>query len=532
MLKQMEKHPLGRILTRIVRSTNEAAVQSQQNAGSRRNINPSTVDILEIAELFANSNLLETMRDDMAHQQLCSMGRHVAELEDKIKDLEKEDLDSLKGKIQEIELHHAEQAAKTSQMESEQSRTMQKVKEELLKSPELANPVYSNPVFQVAITAPSVFPDMPKIKDGKDLVDAYKLFPKAGSKFSGEKGTGMGVMEFLEMMNEIQSFLKLTEQEFKQRLLASTTGKAHELLSHWIEQGRPVPQLYHSLMLQFDRGDSTMAANQKLRNFKAYKNKTSAEIEANIQQLGVRACRLIPKGDARTCLFDNMCANAYIEALPHESSIFVRTKFFDLAKHLRRQPTFTELSHELDSHRTTLDMDISKNGVNPSKKEKEEYDKNKGKGKGKYVNVVKLDDKQENKKPWPKNGQKWEKNGKRNPKDNYKQGDKRDNQDKKKPFKKNDGQHSKKRDGDHRGKQHGKQSTEQPNRQGKKWCSLCGLSNHTASDGCFMIRDPATGRIVECTPCHGDCTRCEMGLKHPEEYCPYANIVMAMRAMG
>ena len=545
MINRMENHPMGRIFSQVIRTANEAAVQGQFAAGPKKDINPKTIDVYEIAELFSSLNSFEENKFEDVTNNIRSIGALVADLQHEMRKLQRS-ADEFPSRFEAIEINNAQQAAKTAQIETKQDRVLRDIKEGLNDMTGHNNAVYDNPLFQISVPAPRYFPDEKKIVSTKDLTEAYKLFPKSGAKFSGDKNSTT-VVEFLELMNEIQSFLKLSEDEFKKRFLASTTGKAHELVSHWLEQDMDVPQIYHNMMLQFDKGDTALTANQKLRSFKAYKNKNSAEVEAAIQQIALRACRIIPKGDARKCLFDTMCINAYLDALPHESSLLVRTKYIDLSMKLKRQPTFAELSRNLDGFRPTIDTDIARNGI--TGRDNSDGGKGKGKGNAKYVNLVHsqpTDSTQPNEEEnsnwegqqqWKSNNNNWKQKG-------FNQGGMKNsrqelNQDSNQNSQQT--QDDQQQGGEHNGQQ-GEQQMQQEWDQGQqkqqppkggppkrgKWCSLCGHTTHNASDGCYMIRDPVTGRVIECTPCHGDCARCHMGLKHPEDLCPYANLVLAM----
>ena len=49
--------------------------------------------------------------------------------------------------------------------------------------------VYDNPFFQISVPAPRHFHDELKIVSTKEPTEAYKVFPKSGLKFSGEKNS-------------------------------------------------------------------------------------------------------------------------------------------------------------------------------------------------------------------------------------------------------------------------------------------------------------------------------------------------------
>ena len=67
------------------------------------------------------------------------------------------------------------------------------------------------------------------------VIDATRLFPQHKQKFSGDGNPP--IAEFIYLVNSAQSRLKLSENEFKQRLLLCTTGNAHKLLRNLVTEG-------------------------------------------------------------------------------------------------------------------------------------------------------------------------------------------------------------------------------------------------------------------------------------------------------
>ena len=453
----MHGDPMGRLLLEVAYKVNELYADRHNMQDADR----QPIDVDEMATKF--NDVLSQQR------QLTST------------------FDNIEQRVNDVNLSTAVLQSMNAELESRVQNTESMVKQ----AQDVSLDVYDNPMFLLRVRPPTEFPEEPKLKTPEDLANAYKLFPKGNARFTGDKSSTFQVLEFLETMNEIQDYLKLNEEEFKARLLGSCTGKAHELVAHWKHKGFSVKNIYYNLFLNFNHQETTLAAQEKLTQFRAYNNKNSAEVESTIAHLALRACQNIPMGPGRNAFYDYLCAHTYLQALPRASSAFVRQRFNDLGRQLKRMPTFSELSQDLDHHRDYLDMEIKSQGVNRK-------DKVASSGK-KTVNVV-LNDK----KPQQRNKQ-----GK--PKQNFKA-------DKQKFEKK---PNAGKKFG---GKKESKDGKRKPAFEGKgkkhdKLCTLCGETTHNASDGCWKMRDDEGNRVIV-TPNYIPCTLCPLGLFHPERYCP------------
>ena len=468
-LTAMKSDPLGKLLWEVIYKVNELYGDRH---GGMQDADREPIDVGRIANDFYDS------------------------LGDKRRLLD--GLEVVENQVNNIHLNTALQEAKSSTLESRLAETERKLKED-----NLLDGMYENPMFVIQVKPPTDFPTRRRLKSTEDLTQAYKLFPRGTGRFSGERNSHFQVQEFLETLNEIQEFFQLNEEEFKARMLGSCTGKAHEMMTHWKKKGYTVPQLYHSLYLNFNKQDSPMAAQTKLDNFKILKTRSSAESESHVSQLALKASQKMPMGDARNTFYDHLSANTYIEALPSQASAFVRTKYNDLAVQLKRPPSFSELSQILDPHRYYLDMEIRKHGQAPSK--------NKEDTNNKYINYVG----EEN----PRNHQ-----GKR---EQHSKKGKQDNSHKKPRFQKRDKYEQRTHRPDKQGKASagkpeppGKPSNKQSDKRQDKYCSLCGGKNHNASEGCYRMKDDR-GDMVLVTPAYGYCSLCPHKLHHPEKYCPF-----------
>ena len=470
---RMRTHPLGRVVIDLAAKINNLCA-----GGVGVQADPEAVNLEALADEF--DNLLND--DQQAKVTLDSLGT-------------------------DLQLFAAGQRAKNDQFEN------------LMKSGNfqgMSLDIYNNPMFVLAEKPPRHFGTESKLKTTKDLIEAKKLFPSGSSRFTGEKNSTYQVGEFLKNMNEAQAFLDLTEKEFQDRLLGSTSGWAHEMVNHWIEKKYTTAQLYFNLHLLFNRQLSPQSAKEKLKAFKVRKNMSSAEAESFISKVALKASQEIPIGEARNSYYDFLCSTVYLDALPYRVSGFARSKLNDLAVQLGRQPSFSEFSQILDPHRFFLDQEIAREGAQPAKKE-EKNQKGYFKKQVNYVgnqNFKKVDQgknqgSKDNKKGQGQKGDR-EKKGQGKGKDK-----KERSQSKQSSSSYND--HNKKTF-----RQAGKPKVGQPGACSQdKWCSLCGHNGgHAAVEGCPAMTNEK-GQVVGVTPCYGDCSICRRGLKHPESLCPF-----------
>jgi hypothetical protein len=168
------------------------------------------------------------------------------------------------------------------------------------------------------------------------------------------------------------------------------------------------------------------------------------------------------------------------------------TQFSVLSSKLKRAATFQELVRGLNVYRATIDCDIKANGLDPKKKE----EKVTGKGKGG--------------------------NNSNKPKAQFgafaveasvgasyvQDGKQKGNGDSKRKG-------GKKGEGNGRGKVDGNP---------KPYCSLCGQTNHTAVQGCQVMKDNG-GNPVRVDPVQQTCPECpphvSTRLNHPAKLCPW-----------
>src|SRR5450830_471403 len=220
-----------------------------------------------------------------------------------------------------------------------------------------------------AIRPPAYFSPHPVINNSIGRTsDIFKLFPNRNYKFSGQAKDNLSLLEFLNSMNSSQSQAKLSENEFKDMLLACTTGEAHQFLVDCLESSQEdIASTYHQLALRFDTRISPEDAKLGLFQYKAPKDKTLAQVESHIMNLSYRANSIFPAGESRNISHNLDTCNSLIRCLPPTSATLVRKEYSKLSARLGRICTATELSRALNTLRHAVDKDIQQHGVDPQR---------------------------------------------------------------------------------------------------------------------------------------------------------------------
>ena len=240
---------------------------------------------------------------------------------------------------------------------------IQAIKEEIL------NDELKGYRFDPDADPPSYFSPAPTLLTAQHRSDAMRLFPFR-NRFSGVyiPGKSMDILEFLSLVRTAQDHLQLSEKEFKEFLLFSTTGKAHFLISEWIRSGESVATIFYNLLLHFDRRVSAEECKKQLLEYKAPKNSNLAKVEAHIMELAHRATAEIPHGPSRNHVKDLETISALIRCLPINSAMKVQSLYNTMNARRNRTVSAQELSLALHAMRHAIDRDIKDNGAVPASK--------------------------------------------------------------------------------------------------------------------------------------------------------------------
>ena len=188
-----------------------------------------------------------------------------------------------------------------------------------------------------SVEPPLSYSKVPTLHTAKQRADCMKLFPYGSHKFSGDpRDNAMNILEYLSLVNAAQDQCNLSENEFKQMLLASTTGRAHMLLLQWMGNNDDPSTIYHNLLLHFDHRLSPEDARSKLHSYKVPKSSNLAKALARIMDLAGRASMVVPKGPSRTAMYEMEIIQGLIRSLPPQSSMLVQNINNQLSARLKR----------------------------------------------------------------------------------------------------------------------------------------------------------------------------------------------------
>ena len=373
------------------------------------------------------------------------------------------------------------------------------------------------------VKPPEYFSPTPKITSPAKLAEVLKLFPR-NLKFSGSKQeNNMSIIEFLNTLKTAQEQFKLSEQEFIDRMLACSTGHAHELILEWRANGEDIPSIYHSLLVNFDKRLAPEDAKIQLSSYKIPKSATLAKAESQIMILAGRTASMLPEGPSRTAYYNMEANNAIIRALPPVSSGLVSNIYHKLSAQLVRAATFAELSRAMNVYRVTIDKDIKLNGGDNTFRNRNISNtramtpgaNNRAKFVTYQINASRL--RTDETRYFPKHSQNnaisytprpantsrpfySKSSGNNGSSNNDRNGTRRAM-----PPRGNDGKFYKNSLGSLTG------------------CSLCGLKDHKSKECMNMQND--SGKRVDIIPTYGTCSHCPTRihprLHHPESLCPY-----------
>ena len=250
-----------------------------------------------------------------------------------------------------------------SEMESHQSQTLQMMDEKIYQ-----NHLKDHTSLQEVIEPQNFSPTDRLTHDTttkhNNLLNLIKSsFPK--KKFSGGD-QNYTVIEYLEGMNQGQKLCNLSESEFKDMLLQTTTGTVYDTMRSYLSLKMPVKDIYNWLLAVYHKPLSADSALDKLLNFNIPKYKKLADATSEVLQLAIRASHLTPEKN-RIDIVDNYAAQFLLKSLPHESQQLARKIYQDMAIHKDGEsPSFVHFSKALSRYAPSINKDISINGANSS----------------------------------------------------------------------------------------------------------------------------------------------------------------------
>ncbi len=324
---------------------------------------PEDPDDLQYSGLSSDNALNPTMQYNYTNNH--PLGKiFIGLLKDNIQLADKTKLRSMETSVQDLctNFYNA--------MKLERNRTNNRINQSIAEiETNIINKELNSHMLNQSVEAPRNFSPVPTLLTPRQRAECMKLFPTGSQKFSGQsKDKDMSIIEFLTMVKTAQAQCNLSEQEFKEMLLASTTGKAHLLLIEWLSNNDDPSAIFHNLLLHFDRRITPEEARQQLNIYKAPKTANLAKVFSHIMLLEGRAITSLPQGPAREAPYNMEIVQTLIRCLPTSSSILVQNTYNQLSARLGRAAKADELSRALHTVRHAIDIDIKNNGVDQTRK--------------------------------------------------------------------------------------------------------------------------------------------------------------------
>ncbi len=378
-----------------------------------------------------------------------------------------------------------------------------------------------NPLIQT----PKEFSPHDTLVSVSKQVDAAKLFPQNKMRFSGEPNNGPDITEFIFNMNSGQSRMKLSEAEFKDRLLMCTTSHAHKLIRTLINEQDSIDAIFHKLMVLYDHTVTPEKAKAELLKFKIHKRSTLIKAQAKILELASAAARMFPQGPLRKAFSNAEACCALIRSLPTTSSTLVSSQYNVMISKQAddtKIPLFTELIMYLNPYRQQIDQDIAENGSSFETTSTRPYKGQIDHLTSRYPNIG-----YRNRLQISSLGTSYSSQRPNTVRYSNKYGQTSENNYKKFSEFQGGRNHSGPRTpfqiySLNRTQGNSKESYNANKYMNTLYCSLCSQTNHTASQGCYKMRDE-NGRTVPITPSQIPCHICEKKLNkklyHPVRYC-------------
>jgi hypothetical protein len=315
------------------------------------------------------------------------------------------------------------------------------------------------------------------------------------------------VIEFLTNLNLAQAQCNLSEQEFLDRILANSTGKARELIKMWLENKNTAAEIYEFLLMHYDKRPNVDEIKQSLFSYRIAKNEDLAVAEGKIMRWAGIISKAVPIGPSRDAFYNIECYQSLLRALPEWSRTQVETKYASLSAKAGRSLTFAELHKAINSLRPNIDRDIKQHGADrakfiPKKKVKPAANHQI------YSLGIKPNTDTVGNKKYPQNKGNTDTSFTPKPTTRYFYKNNKGGQNNKTPQKGNSANFRNKK--------------QQQNRS-VQGCILCGFRNHKAEE-CRNMKDD-NGEIKKVLAPYGKCTVCPASvqprLNHPPTLCPF-----------
>lgn len=393
--------------------------------------------------------------------------------------------------------------------------------------------------IHLAVTPPENFSPTPRFGiGGLNRKDLAAWFPR--TEFSGiDSPKSPKIENFLAQCSRAQDMFNLSTYEFLYQMESCMTGECAENIASWINHGYTVSEIYEKLLSLYGTHMRPDEALTRLLEFKIPKNcRGLTQLIREIERLAGHASNTTSSLKIKAKNRNAFSIQALQRCLPPHSRVLMQDKLATLRGELeviRRAkladgealtideeditPNFTDVCRALNQLQPVIDDELRSEVSRQAREDRFRTRK---------VEVIK--------KPSPPSK-----------KYNLRSNKKNNNTSSEAPPLTNSHFHPRKNNiyeikahsNNHSNKFHNKspatKSNAQPIAKGKMKCSLCGGSNHIASQVCRAIRDD-NGKVLQPAYCFGYCEYCKSkfneNLNHVPNHCPARDSMLKLYENG
>lgn len=393
------------------------------------------------------------------------------------------------------------------------------------------------------ITPPTLFAENDVLLDNAAKISAANNAFPTKRKFSGSTNPGQPtIVEFLTNLNLAQKKCNLSQKEFTEYLNLCCTGEVFEDVACMIDCSKTLPEIYQSLLIQFDKRLKPKEAKKALDTYKPPFGASLNSVTSDIMKYGKRAA-LQYKKEAQSAAYDALCTQALIENLPESAQILAENCLNELNSRMATIPTFADLTRALTKYGSTIDRELRRYGRYRMERSNGHTYHSKTDPKQRNIRSAQINyiDKVSHGRNDLRDVRYRRGNGKEQPsnplvKRNFNTNKRYRTQHPTLDTRQYNNNNNNRRNIRYSSYERNNRSSYPSNTglSGVPHCSLCGKNNHKPNDVCYAMRDDS-GKVVTAYPSQGPCGICkkqDVTLFHAPEVCFNRPIIKRLKEQG
>lgn len=217
-------------------------------------------------------------------------------------------------------------------------------------------------------TPPKNFSPRDTLHDSHRSSTASRMFPKDSQKFTGSANSP-SLSEFLSNMEVAQNTCRLSEKEFRDRLLNCTSGNVHEFIYNALQLDYSLENIYRLLEQMFDSSPSAGNAKLCLYHFRAPRTFTFNHVVSQVQWLACIASNSSTNKEVNKISLSLEGCNALFRCMPTKSADEIERKYNEYLNEFcakGEMPDFAMFIAYLAPCKNQFDRDLAENGCEES----------------------------------------------------------------------------------------------------------------------------------------------------------------------